>query len=41
MEEREREAEHVLELFLEGVDRRALFVGHLLIDLRRAISNGV
>ena len=33
MEQREREPEHVLELLLQRVQRRALLVGHLLEDL--------
>lgn len=33
MEQREREAEHALELLLHGVEQRALLVRHLLVDV--------
>ena len=33
MEEREREAEDILELLLQGVKSGALFVGHLSVNL--------
>ena len=33
MEERQREAEDVLELLLQGVKSGALFVGHLSVNL--------
>ena len=34
MEERQREAEHVLELLLQRVERRPLLVRHLVVYLQ-------
>ena len=41
MEQREREPEHVLELLLQRVQRRALLVGHLLEDLSKGHASGL
>ena len=41
MEEGQSKAEYALEFLLESIDRRASFVWHLLIDLRKREENFV